>query len=80
MLAIVAMVGIVESWQAVGFSSMSEFEKYLFGTSAYPFVLSYIPWLYDLLLVAYVLTAIVGIVAVMGMRSWARPPAAPTGA
>jgi len=68
-LAIVAMVGIVETYQQVGFSSASQFAQYLFGTTAYPGALSYIPWLYDALLAAYVLTALVGVIALMKVRS-----------
>jgi hypothetical protein len=68
-LAIVAMVGIVETYSQVGFSSESQFSKYLFGTTAYPGALSYIPWLYDFLLVCYVLTAIVAVLAIWRSRS-----------
>jgi hypothetical protein len=67
-LAILAMVGIVETYSAVGFPSASEFAKYLFGVSAYPGAGSYIPWLYDALLVAYVVTAIVAAMAMMRGR------------
>jgi hypothetical protein len=64
-LAILAMVGIVESYSEVGFSTANQFAQYLFGVTAYPGVLSYIPWLYDLLLVLYVVTA-----AVAGVAFW----------
>jgi hypothetical protein len=70
-LAIVAMVGIVETYQQVGFSSASQFAQYLFGTTAYPGALSYIPWLYDALLTVYVLTALVGVISLMKVRSTA---------
>jgi hypothetical protein len=63
LVAIVVMVGIVTSYSMVGFSNMGQFESYLFGVTAYPGALSYIPWLYDLLLVVYVVAAIVGVVA-----------------
>jgi hypothetical protein len=69
LIAIAANVGIVTSWKMVGFPNQAEFEKYLFGTSAYPGALSYIPWLYDALLAAYVVTALVGIVAVLRVRA-----------
>jgi hypothetical protein len=72
-IAILAMVGIVTSWQQVGFRSMSQFSQYLFQTTPYPGALSYIPWLYDLLLAAYVVTALVGVLALLRMR--ALPPA-----
>jgi len=68
-LALVAMVAIVETYQQVGFSSASQFSQYLFGTTAYPGALSYIPWLYDLLLSMYVVTALVGVVALARVRS-----------
>jgi len=79
-VAILAMVGIVTSYSQVGFTSMSQFEQYLFGVNAYPGALSYIPWLYDLLLVAYIVTALVGVVAFWGMRSAAPTPAPDVGA
>lgn len=63
-LAIAAMVGVVETYQQVGFSSMSQFAQYLFGVTAYPGALSYIPWLYDMLLGCYVVTAVIGSVSV----------------
>jgi len=71
-IVILAMVGIVESYSQVGFSSASEFSKYLFGTSAYPGALSYIPWLYDAMLGLFVLTAIVAAAAAFTARSKAR--------
>jgi hypothetical protein len=68
-LAMLAMVGIVETYQQVGFPSANAFATYLFGVTPYPDALSYIPWLYDLLLVAYLLTAVVGVWAVWRGRS-----------
>lgn len=67
-VAILAMVGIVSSYSQVGFSSMSQFAQYLFGVTAYPGALAYIPGLYDALLVTYLVTAIVGVFAVMRAR------------
>jgi hypothetical protein len=67
-LAILAMVGIVESYSEVGFQSASQFSTYLFGTSAYPGALSYIPWLYDAMLALFVVTALVAVVAVWQAR------------
>jgi hypothetical protein len=66
------MVGIVTSWKQVGFASQSQFQTYLFGTSAYPGALSYIPWLYDALLAAYVVTAVVAIGALWRSRMSSR--------
>jgi hypothetical protein len=71
-LVVLAMVGIVESYSQVGLPSASEFGKYLFGTSAYPGALSYIPWLYDLMLGMFALTAIVAALAAWRARSMAR--------
>jgi hypothetical protein len=68
LVAVAAMVGIVTSWKQVGFTTQSQFETYLFGTSAYPGTLSYIPWLYDALLAAYVLTAVVALGAIWASR------------
>jgi hypothetical protein len=72
-LVLIATLGIVATYGQVGFASASEFAKYLFGVTAYPGALSYIPWLYDLTVVAYVLTAVAGAVA-----SRLSVPAAPT--
>ncbi|MGA8275428.1 MAG: hypothetical protein WB789_09510 [Thermoplasmata archaeon] len=69
LLAIIAMLAIVETWQQVGFTSMSQFVTYLFGTSAYPGALSYIPWLYDALLATYLVSAVAGILAVIRVRA-----------
>jgi hypothetical protein len=68
-IAILAMVGIIASYSQVGFLNANQFAQYLFGVTPYPGALSYIPWLYDLLLAMYVLTAIVGGAAWMGLRS-----------
>jgi cytochrome bd-type quinol oxidase subunit 2 len=76
-VAIAVMVGISTAYSQVGFKSMSQFDQYLFGVTAYPGALSYIPWLYDALLAAYVVTAIVGVVAVLSVR--ARYRTEPTG-
>jgi hypothetical protein len=62
-VAIVVSVGIVTTYAQVGFANMSQFEQYLFGVNPYPRALSYIPWLYDLLLAAYLVTAVVGALA-----------------
>ncbi len=72
-IAILAMVGIVSSYSQVGFPNANQFAQYLFGVTPYPGALSYIPWLYDLLLAMYVLTALVGAVAWMGLRSSPTP-------
>ncbi len=62
-IAIVAMLGIVTSYSQVGFSNMGQFAQYLFGVTPYSGALSYIPWLYDLLLAMYLVTAITGALA-----------------
>jgi transposase InsO family protein len=67
--AILAMVGIVTSYSQVGFPNMNQFAQYLFGVTPYPGALSYVPWLYDVLLAAYVLTVLAGIVALLRVRS-----------
>jgi hypothetical protein len=69
LVAFLANVAIVETYSQVGFRSASEFAKYLFGVTPYPGALSYIPWLYDLLLAAYVVTLIVGAMAAMRVRA-----------
>ena len=80
LLAIVAMVGIVATYQQVGFPSAQEFAKYLFGPQTYTYqgngVGPYIPWLYDLMLIAFVVTLVASRAAV---RSFASPkPQMPT--
>jgi|SRR5579859_5252703 len=75
-LAIGAMVGILATYQQVGFSSAGQFAQYLFGVSAYPGALSYIPWLYDLLLGMFLVSAVVGVAAVVQDRKGA-PPGSP---
>ena len=62
-LALAATVGIVATYAQVGFPSAGEFARYLFGISAYPGALSYIPGLYDVLVVLYVLAAACGVLA-----------------
>jgi hypothetical protein len=76
-LAILAMVGIVETYKQVGFQNANQFAQYLFGVTAYPGVLSYVPWLYDLLLVIYIVTAIVGVIAVLQNRQGPSGAASP---
>ncbi|MGA7861071.1 MAG: hypothetical protein WCB19_04370, partial [Thermoplasmata archaeon] len=73
-LAVVAMVAVVATYKQVGFSSASQFAQYLFGVSAYPGALSYIPWLYDLLLALFIISAIVGVIVVVHIRKPAPPP------
>ncbi len=60
-LVAVAMVGIVATYSQVGFSSATDFAKYLFVPSPYPYSLSYIPWLYDGMLVVDLLTLAVAV-------------------
>jgi hypothetical protein len=74
-LAILAMVGIVSAYSQVGFGSMSQFAQYLFGVTPYPGTLSYIPWLYDLMLVLFLVTAAVALRAVLQVRTGAVAPA-----
>jgi len=77
-IAILAMVGIVTSYAQVGFGTMSQFAQYLFGVTPYGHgALSYIPWLYDLLLTMYIVTALVGLAALRQLR---RTPAERAGA
>jgi hypothetical protein len=68
-LSVLVLLGIVETYQQESFSNMGQFSQYLFGVTAYPGALSYIPWLYDLLLVLYILTALVAVVLVLRLRS-----------
>ncbi|MGI0128727.1 MAG: hypothetical protein ACREDE_05605 [Thermoplasmata archaeon] len=72
-IAILAMLSIVATYSQVGFSNAMQFAQYLFGVTPYPNVQSYIPWLYDLLLAAYVLTAVVGALALRRTASVRTP-------
>jgi hypothetical protein len=50
------LVADIALYSEVGFSSPSQFAKYLFGVTKYPGSLSYIPGLYDLLFALYIVT------------------------
>jgi hypothetical protein len=63
----------VFSYQQVHFSSMSQFAMYLFDTASPP-ASGYIPWLYDALIAAYVVTALVGVIAWTRVRKWGTAP------
>ncbi|MEM0155452.1 MAG: hypothetical protein QW597_02465 [Thermoplasmataceae archaeon] len=54
------MVADIALYSMVGFSSPGDFATYLFGVTKYPGVLSYIPGLYDLLFIVYIIGAVVG--------------------
>lgn len=78
-LSVIGVVGILASYQQVGFS-LADWAKYLFGVTAYPGTVpgSYIPWLYDVLLGAFVAAMIAGAIAVNHVRTGERtapPPA-----
>jgi hypothetical protein len=75
-LVIIASVAVVETYSQVRFTSEGQFSQYLFGTSAYPGALSYIPWLYDLLLATYVISALAGIAAIASVRTKPAVPSA----
>lgn len=60
----------VFTYSMVGFATMSDFATYLFGVAKYPGSLSYIPGLYDALLVLYIITAIL---SAMAVSSFSKP-------
>lgn len=68
-LSAIAMVGVLATYHQVGFSSVGQFSQYLFGVSAYPGSLSYIPWLYDLMLGLYVIAGILGVASLAPART-----------
>ncbi|MGC2288737.1 MAG: hypothetical protein WA688_02625 [Thermoplasmata archaeon] len=68
-LAIAGMFGVLATYKQVGFSSVNQFAQYLFGVSAYPGALSYIPWLYDLLLGVFFVAAVTGVIALVQRRA-----------
>jgi hypothetical protein len=75
-LVILASVGVVETYQQVGFASANDFAQYLFQGTTYPYTQPYIPWLYDVILVFYLVTAVLGILSVLKIRSaWTASPA-----
>ena len=57
MLLAVFLIADIATYHMVGFSSASSFATYLFGFSKYPSSLSYIPGLYDVLFVFYLITS-----------------------
>lgn len=63
-LALAVSLGIVASYQQVGFANMNQFAQYLFGVTPYPGALSYIPGLYDAVIVFYAVSAVVGAFAI----------------
>lgn len=63
-VAFIADLGIVFTYAQVGLT-MSQFEQYLFGQSYYG---NDIRYLYDVVLVFYALTAVVGAIAAMRVR------------
>ena len=54
------LIGDVATYQMVGFTTPVQFATYLFGISAYPHSLPYIPGLYDILVIFYLISAIAG--------------------
>lgn len=54
------LIADLATYKMVGFASVSQFATYLFGFSRYPGVKAYIPGLYDILFVFYIITAITG--------------------
>lgn len=57
LLLAVFLVADIATYHMVGFSTASSFATYLFGFSKYPSSLSYIPGLYDVLFVFYLITS-----------------------
>lgn len=79
-LVLVVMVGAVATYQQVGFSSETEWAKYLFLPSFYPGALPYIPWLYDAMLILTLVTIVSGWLAIRSYRpSLPTPAAKPNG-
>jgi hypothetical protein len=63
--ALIAMflVGDLATYSQVGFTSVAQFATYLFGITKYPGTLSYMPGMYDLLLILFILAAIAGAIS-----------------
>ncbi len=54
------LIGDVATYRMVGFTTPGQFAAYLFGISAYPHSLPYIPGLYDILVILYLISSIAG--------------------
>ena len=67
-LAVAAMVGVLATYKQVGAASVNQFAQYLFGLTTFPGVQAYIPGLYDVVLAVFVLSGIVGAIAVLQNR------------
>ncbi|WP_393970864.1 hypothetical protein OXIME_001106 [Oxyplasma meridianum] len=65
-LLAVFLIADLATYKMVGLSSVSQFATYLFGFSHYPGALSYIPGLYDILFIFYIITAITGVIILKG--------------
>ncbi len=63
LLMILIMVGDILTYKSVGFTTPSQFAQYLFGITKYPQTLNYIPGLYDVLFLVYIILLSVGIAA-----------------
>ena len=57
------LVGDLATYSQVGFTSVAQFATYLFGITKYPGTLSYMPGMYDLLLILFILAAIAGAIS-----------------
>lgn len=62
-LLTLATAGMGLEYSSAGFTSADQYYRYLFSPTPYPGALSYIPWLYDLVLAAFVVTVLIGAVA-----------------
>ena len=62
------LVGDLATYSQAGFTSVSQFATYLFGVTKYPGSLSYIPGMYDLLFILFVLTAVTGAISLRGNK------------
>jgi hypothetical protein len=71
-VAVLGLVGVLATYRQVGFSTPSQFSMYLFGLSRYPGTLSYIPGLYDVVLGLFVISAVMGAIAVARSRGSAQ--------
>ncbi len=56
------LIGDIATYSQVGFNSASQFATYLFGVTKYPSSHPYIPGLYDLLLILFVVATILGMI------------------
>lgn len=63
-IMVLVMLGDIVTYSSVGFSTPSQFADYLFGFSKYPQTLNYIPGLYSMIFIIYVISIMVSLYSI----------------